>query len=172
LDATIRTLPGDEIRRHAAALGRVLIDCVDGGASVSFITPPSPADAERFWHDVSRSVDDGSATLLVALVDGEPVGTTLLSYPKAPNQPHRADVAKVLVRRDTRRAGLGRALMAAAEQHARAAGRTLLLLDTETGSEAERFYRRLGWTAAGTVPDYFLRSDGTPWPTTFFWKRL
>jgi GNAT superfamily N-acetyltransferase len=165
-------MPGEEIRRHAAALGRVLIDCVEGGAFVSFLGTPAPAEAESFWHDVARGVDDGAATLFVALLEGEPIGTTLLSYPKAPNQPHRADIAKVLVRRSARRAGVATALMSAAEEHARNAGRTLLLLDTETGGDAEHLYRRLGWTEAGIVPDYFLRHDGTPWPTTFYWKRV
>jgi len=172
MGVTILAPTGDEIRRRALALGQVLIDCVAGGASVSFMTPPTPAEAERFWHEVGHSVDDGAATLFVALRDGEPVGTTLLSYPRAPNQPHRADVAKVLVRRDARREGLATALLAAAERHAKEIGRTLLLLDTETGSDAQRFYRDLGWTEAGVVPDYFLRRDGTPWPTTFYWKRL
>jgi GNAT superfamily N-acetyltransferase len=172
MNVAIRAMSGGEIQRHAVALGRVLIDCVEGGASVSFMAPPTPDEAERFWRDVGRSVDDGAATLFVALRGDDPVGTTLLSYPKAPNQPHRADVAKVLVRRDCRRAGLATALMTAAERHARDAGRTLLLLDTETGSDAERFYRHLGWTEAGVVPDYFLRADGTPWPTTFYWKRV
>jgi GNAT superfamily N-acetyltransferase len=103
---------------------------------------------------------------------GEIVGTVQVVFAVPENQPHRGDVAKMLVRRSARRQGLGARLMGVAEEAALAAGRTVLVLDTVTGSDAERLYQRLGWTRVGVVPDYALWPDGRLCDTTFFYKRL
>jgi GNAT superfamily N-acetyltransferase len=152
----------------------VLADCVAGGASVSFMAPLAPEAARAFWRDVARGVAAGDRLLLVA-EDGRggPVlGTVQVVFARPENQPHRADVAKMLVRRSARRRGVGGRLMRAAEAAAAGAGRTLLVLDTVTGSDAERLYARLGWTRVGVVPDFALWPDGRPCDTTFFYKRV
>lgn len=171
---TLRRLTADEARANIAALAAVLIDCVEGGASVSFMAPLSCAQAEGFWHQVAKGVAAGDRILLVAEEpgSGEIVGTAqvLLGLPE--NQPHRAEIAKVLVRRSARRRGIASRLMQAAEAAAREAGRTLLVLDTVTGGDAERLYERLGWRRVGVVPDFALMPDGRPCDTTIFYKSL
>lgn len=152
----------------------MLIDCVEGGASVSFMIPLTRERADAFWRRVADGVAAGDRLLLVAEAAGkrEILGTVQVAFAVPENQPHRGDVAKMLVRRSARRQGLGARLVRAAEEAALAAGRTLLVLDTVTGSEAERLYQRLGWTRVGVVPDYALWPDGRPCDTTFFYKRL
>ncbi len=171
---TIRRLTADEARSSMSALANVLIDCVEGGASVSFMAPLSRAKAESFWQGVAEGVAAGDRILLVAeeAGGGEIVGTAqvLLGLPE--NQPHRAEIAKVLVRRSARRRGIAARLMHAAEAAAREAGRTLLVLDTVTGGDAERLYERLGWQRVGVVPDFALMPDGRPCNTTIFYKSL
>jgi GNAT superfamily N-acetyltransferase len=171
---TVRCLSAQEARDRAGDLSSVLIDCVEGGASVSFMAPLAREKADGFWHRVAEGVAAGDRTLLVAeeQPSGEIVGTVQLVLGLPENQPHRADVAKMLVRRSARRQGLGASLMRAAEQAARAAGRTLLLLDTVTGGDAERLYQRLGWTRVGIVPGYALWPDGRLCDTTIFYKSL
>ena len=170
---TVRCLTADEARRHVDALADVLVDCVDGGASVSFMAPLAREKAEAFWRGVADGVAAGDRLLLVAEErDGELLGTAQVVFAWPENQPHRGDLAKVLVRRSARRRGVAAALMRAAEEAARAAGRTLLVLDAVTGGDAERLYARLGWTRVGVVPDYALMPDGRPCATTFFWKAL
>ena len=157
--------------RHMDELAAVLIDCVDGGASVSFMHPLSLAKARAFWARVGADVEQGARALIVAEDAGGIVGTVQVVLEQPENQPHRADVAKMLVHRRARRRGIGAALMRAAEEAARLAGKSLLVLDTASG-DAERLYLRLGWQAAGTVPDYALLPHGGLCATTFYWRRL
>jgi GNAT superfamily N-acetyltransferase len=152
----------------------VLVDCVEGGASVSFMAPVRPETADAFWRGVADGVAAGDRALLVAedAATGEILGTVQVVWAWPENQPHRGDVAKMLVRRSARRRGVGAALVRAAESAARDAGKTLLVLDTVTGGDAERLYARLGWTRVGVVPNYALMPDGRPCDTTIFYKAL
>jgi GNAT superfamily N-acetyltransferase len=149
----------------------VLIDCVEGGASVSFMLPMTRAKAERYWRDVAASLARGERALVIAEDPDGILGTAQAIWAEPENQPHRADVAKMLVRRRARRLGVGAAVLAAAEHAARDAGRTLLVLDTAS-PEAERLYERGGWRRAGAVPKYALMPDGSFCGTVFFYKDL
>ncbi|KWA75698.1 acetyltransferase [Burkholderia ubonensis] len=170
---TIRRVSGDEVTTYIDALSDVLIDCVEGGASVSFMSPISRDTAARFWRQVADGVIRGERILLVAeRADGRVVGTVQLITALPENQPHRADIAKMLVYRDARRQGVGARLMAAADDAARAAGKAVLVLDTVTGSDAARLYERAGWQRVGDVPNYALMPDGRYCATTFFHKQL
>ena len=153
-------------------LTQVLIDCVDGGASVSFMHPLDRPKAEGFWRRLGPDVARGARILLVADDAAGIAGTAQLVLDLPENQPHRADVSKVLVHRRARGRGLGFGLMRAAEAEARAAGKSLLVLDTATGSDAERLYRRLGWQPAGVVPDYALLPHGGLCSTSFYYRKL
>jgi GNAT superfamily N-acetyltransferase len=175
----VSTVPGIAIRRllsvddaQVKALADVLIDCIDGGAGVSFMHPLAPAKAQAFWRLVAADVAAGKRALLIAEDDGGIVGTVQLVLDQPENQPHRADLSKMLVHLRARRRGLGEALMEAAEQMARDCGKTLVVLDTVTGSDAERFYARLGWVRVGTIPDYALLPRGGLAGTTLFYKAL
>ena len=150
-DYTVRALGADEARRRLGELSAVLCDCVDGGASVSFMWPMTADKAERFWRGVIDGLAAGDRLLLVAEA-GEIAGTVQVVFAGPENQPHRGDVAKMLVRRSARQRGLGARLLRAAEASARQAGKTLLLLDTVTGSDAARLYAREGWVEVGSVP--------------------
>jgi len=154
-------------------LSDLLIDCVEGGASVSFMLPFSRAKAEAFWHGVSASVARGERVVLAAEdASGTIVGTVQVILNLPENQPHRGDVAKMLVHRRARRRGIGAALLAAAERSALNAGKTLLVLDTVTGSDGERLYARQGWKRCGEIPNYALWPDGRPCAATIFFKSL
>ena len=154
------------------ALADVLIDCVEGGASVSFMLPLARNKALAFWRDVAAGVARGERALMVATDDaGKIVGTVQLVMSQPDNQPHRADLAKMLVHRRARRQGLGDALMQAAENVARECGKTLLVLDTAS-LEAERLYARNGWTRLGVIPGYALLPQGGLCDTTYFFKPL
>src|SRR5688572_29587991 len=167
-DICIRRLAPAEARGLAAGLAAVLVDCVDGGSGVNFMAGLTLAEAEAWWRD-ELARDDGRAVFVAE--DGQGVcGVVQLVPARQPNQPHRADITKMLVHRRARRRGLGEALMRAAETEALATGRWLLTLDTVEGSDAERLYRRLGWTSFGVVPDYALLPDARPWGATFFYK--
>ncbi|PKQ07026.1 MAG: GNAT family N-acetyltransferase [Alphaproteobacteria bacterium HGW-Alphaproteobacteria-11] len=155
-----------------AALGDVLIDCVEGGASVSFMWPMTREKADTFWRGVAESVARGERAVLIAEDSEGIVGTVQVIWAAPENQPHRADVAKMLVHRRARRQGLGDALLAAAETEARTAGKTFLVLDTVTGSDADRLYARGGWHRVGEIPNYALMPGGAPCPTTVFYKAL
>lgn len=172
--AIVRLLTGEDARARLAALSAILIDCVEGGASVSFMAPLTRERADRFWRAVADGVAAGDRLLLVAEdpASGAIVGTVQVVFAGPENQPHRADVAKMLVRRAARGRGIGADLLRAAEEAARAAGKTLLVLDTVPGTAADRLYRRLGWTPIGVVPGYALMPDGAPGDTTFFYKTL
>jgi GNAT superfamily N-acetyltransferase len=163
----------DEVREeHVRALGDVLIDCVEGGASVSFMHPLTRERATAFWRKVAADVDAGDRALLVAEDDGGICGTVQLVLDMPENQPHRAELVKMLVHRRARRQGLGAALMRAAESTARECGRTLLVLDTVTGDNGERLYARLGWVRVGEIPRYALMPDGAPCSATVLYRDL
>lgn len=153
-------------------LADVLIDCVEGGASVSFMLPLDRAKAEAFWRDQAFSIEAGQRIVVVAEIDGHIVGTVQVVFAGPENQPHRADIAKMLVHRRARKRGIGAALMRAAENAARAAGKTVLVLDTTPDSDAARLYARLGWIFVGTVPDYALWPHGGLTPTSFYYRKL
>ena len=153
------------------ALSEVLIDCVDGGASVSFMHPLAPAKALAFWRDVAAGVVQGRRALLVAEDDAGIVGTVQLVLDQPENQPHRADLSKMLVHRRARRRGVGDALMVAAEQLGRDCDKSLLVLDTAS-ADAERLYARHGWQRCGSVPGYALLPQGGLCTTTYFYKQI
>lgn len=153
-------------------LADILVDCVVGGASVSFLLPLSRARAEGFWRKVADAVQRGERILLVAEDEQGLVGTVQVILDLPENQPHRGDVAKMLVHRRGRKRGIGKLLLRAAEDAAKAAGRTLLVLDTVTGSDGDRLYARNGWQRVGEIPRYALWPDGKPCPTTYYFKDL
>jgi GNAT superfamily N-acetyltransferase len=153
-------------------LADVLVDCVAGGASVSFMSPFSHDSALGFFRKVAGSVAAGDTVLLAARLDGKIVGTVQLGLDTPPNQPHRADIKKMLVHRAARGRGIGAALMAAVEEEARRHGRWLLVLDTVPGENGHRLYLRGGWTQTGLVPDYAVFPDGRLCDTAIMWKRL
>jgi GNAT superfamily N-acetyltransferase len=153
-------------------LAGVLIDCVDGGASVSFMHPLTRERAVAFWRRVAQGVAAGDRAVLVAEDADGVCGTVQLTFDLPENQPHRADVSKMLVHRRVRRQGLGAALMRAAEHTARECGKTLLVLDAVTGGDAARLYERLGWTRVGDIPDYALFPQGGFCSTTVYYRNL
>jgi GNAT superfamily N-acetyltransferase len=159
--------------REIQGLSDVLIDCVEGGASVSFMWPMTHAKAETFWREVSSSTARNERVVFVAEDEDDAIiGTVQVVWAQQENQPHRGDVAKMLVHRRARRRGIGAQLLSAAEHYALQAGRTLLVLDTVTGADAERMYAREGWQRCGVIPDYALFPDGRRCATTVFFKSL
>ncbi|MGZ5846017.1 MAG: N-acetyltransferase family protein [Ramlibacter sp.] len=169
----IRPLAAAEAAQRVPELADVLLDCVEGGASVSFMLPLSREKAEAFWRAVAEGVARGERVLLVAEdTDSRAVGTVQLVTAMPDNQPHRADVAKMLVHRRARRQGVAQRLLDAVDAQALAAGKTVLVLDTVTGSDAERLYARCGWQRVGSIPNYALMPDGAPCATTYFHKQL
>jgi GNAT superfamily N-acetyltransferase len=171
--------PGWSVRRlhdvndgHIGALADVLIDCVEGGASVSFMHPLTRERARAFWRRVAQGVSAGERALLVAEDAQGLCGTAQLVLAQPENQPHRADLAKMLVHRRARRQGLGAALIQAAEATARECGKTLLVLDAVTAGDAARLYERLGWVRVGEVPGYALWPQGGLCSTTVYYRRL
>ncbi len=157
---------------HVLGLADVLIDAIDSDAGVSFLHPLEPERAQEFWRGVADDVAAGRRLLLVAEDDAGVAGTVQLVLAQPENQPHRADLSKMLVHRRARRRGLGAALLEAAEEAARDCGKTLLVLDTNTGSDAERLYARMGWVRVGEIPDFSIQPRGGLRPTTVFYKRL
>jgi GNAT superfamily N-acetyltransferase len=157
--------------REAHGLARVLMDCVEGGASVGFMHPLSPERALAFWRRVASDAARGARALLVAEDATGIVGTVQIVLEQPENQPHRADLSKMLVHRRARRRGIGAALMRAAEDAACAAGKSLLVLDTASG-DAERLYARMGWTLVGVVPHYALWPGGGFCSTSVFYRKL
>ena len=168
----IRRLAAGDLRERLDALAGVLHDCVEGGASVSYLAPFSREQARDAFEAVAAEVEQGRRLLLAAFASGDLIGTVQVILALPPNQPHRAEIAKLLVHRSARGRGVARLLMERAEVEARAEGKTLLVLDTVTGSTAERLYERLGWTSAGVIPGYALYPDGRPCDATIFWKSL
>jgi GNAT superfamily N-acetyltransferase len=171
-DVNIVTLTAPVADTALGELADVLVDCVAGGASVSFMSPYSHEEALAFFRKVANSVASGDTVLLAAKCDGRIVGTVQLGLDTPPNQPHRADVKKMLVHRAARGRGIGAALMLAVEEEARRHRRWLLVLDTVPGESGHRLYLRAGWQQSGIVPDYALFPDGRPCDTAFMWKRL
>jgi GNAT superfamily N-acetyltransferase len=168
----VERLDADGARQHRDALAAVLVDCVEGGASVSFMAPFSIDEARAFFASIEPDVAADKKVLLAAFLGGEVVGTVQVAAAWPPNQPHRADVAKLLVHRSARNRGVGQLLMERAEAESRKQGWTLLVLDTVTGDPAERLYERMDWTKVGVIPNYALYPDGRPCDTTVFWKSL
>jgi GNAT superfamily N-acetyltransferase len=158
--------------RQLDELADVVIDAVDAGASVSFMHPLARERALTFWRHVVEEASAGRRALLVAEDARGICGTVQLLLDQPENQPHRADVAKLLVHRRARRQGLGAALMHAAERTARECGKTLLVLDTETGGDADRLYQRLGWARVGDIPGYALLPRGGLGSTAVFYRAL
>ncbi|MEP6831765.1 MAG: GNAT family N-acetyltransferase [Gemmatimonas sp.] len=156
---------------QVAALADVLINCVEGGASVGFMLPISRETALTFWNRVAECVSNGERALIIAEGANGICGTVQLILDQPENQPHRADVSKMLVHRRARRRGIGEALLQLAESTARECGKTLLVLDTANDT-AERLYERLGWVRVGAVPNFALMPDGAPCATTFFYRDL
>jgi GNAT superfamily N-acetyltransferase len=170
---SVRQLRAEEAYACNTALCDVLIDCVHGGASVSFMAPLAGSKAQAFWRGVADGVARGDRVLIVAEDEARTiVGTVQLVFAQPENQPHRADIVKMLVHRRARRRGIGVMLMQAGEAAALAAGRTVLVLDTATGSDAERLYQRMGWQRVGVVPDYALWPDGRMCATTYYTKAI
>jgi GNAT superfamily N-acetyltransferase len=170
--ATIRVLTRQETLAALPDLCEILSDCVNGGASVGFMLPFTPVDARAFWLSVADAIEEGGTIHVVAEVDGKIVGTVQVGLASKPNQPHRGDLMKLLVHRSARGLGLARRLMERVEAETAKRGRTLLVLDTATGSEAEAIYPRFGWERVGVIPDYALFPDGSYCGTTLFYKRI
>ncbi len=168
----IRRLGAAETRAAAPDLAAILKDCVEGGASVSFMADMTLADALAFWTDVAEAQARDGRTVIVAEDDAGLFGVVEVIPAGPPNQPHRADVAKMLVHRRGRRRGVGEALMRAAEQAGRDLGKSLLTLDTVEGEAAERLYARLGWVRVGVIPRYALMPDGRPCGTVVFYRDI
>src|SRR5262249_13878764 len=150
----------------------LLMDCVEGDASVSFMHPLTRDRAVDFWRRVAQGVSTGERALLVAEDSHGICGTVQLVLEQPENQPHRADLAKMLVHRRARRLGLGAALMRAAEATARECGKTLLVLDAVTDGDAARLYERLGWVRVGDIPGYALMPRGGLCGTTYYYREL
>lgn len=172
INIEVRLLTPDEVKAGLTSLAEILIDAVASGASVSFLEPFSLAMATDFWAQLLPAVRRGQILVLGALQEDRLVGTVQLHLNTPPNQPHRADVAKLLVHRCARRLGLGRRLMETVEQLARERNRSLLTLDTIPGSFAEPLYRSLGYAEVGIIPGYALMPDGSPCDTIIFYKKL
>ena len=168
----VERFDADEARQHRDALAEVLVDCIEGGASVSFMAPFSLVEARAFFASIEPEIAAGTRVLIAAFLDDDLVGTVQVVAAWPPNQPHRADVTKLLVRRSARKRGIGQRLMARAEAEARKQGWTLVVLDTVTGDPAERLYERMDWTKVGVIPNFALYPDGRPCDTTVFWKAL
>ena len=169
----LRELDGAQALARVDELAEVLRDCVEGGASVGFLWPLPEARAQAFWRQVAAGVAAGERHLFVAEDGaGRICGTVSLVTDLPDNQPHRADVSKMLVHRRGRRQGLAERLLRALELKARELGKTTLVLDTVTGSDAARLYERLGWQRAGDIPNYALMPGGEPCSTTYYFKPL
>jgi GNAT superfamily N-acetyltransferase len=168
----VEALDAPAYREAIDGLAALLVDAVDSGAGVNFMAGVTVEETREWWASRIEGVESGMVVPIVAR-DGERiVGSTVLLYAWNPNSPHRGEISKVLVHSSARRMGLGRRLMAAAEARARDDGRWLLVLDTVTGSDADAFYRSLGWHEVGVIPDFALQPDGTLTPTTVFYKDL
>jgi GNAT superfamily N-acetyltransferase len=168
----VRRLSAAEAHEQLDALAWVLADCVAGGASVGYLAPFSQAEARAVYEDYVRDAERGRRIILGAFLDGALVGTAQLVLAVPPNQPHRADVARVLVHRSARRRGIAQRLMEHLEREARAEGKSLLVLDAVTGGDAARLYEGTGWNTVGVIPGYALYPDGRLCDTTVFWKAI
>ncbi len=168
----IRSLDAAETLAHMDGLCAIMVDCVTGGASIGYMEPFVTGDAVTFWSAVAETIGRGDVQHLAAFDDDRLVGTVQVVTGMPPNQPHRGDLKKLMVASHARKKGVARQLMAQAEATARKAGKTLLVLDTATGSDAESMYPKIGWEKAGIIPGYALFPDGRLCDTTVFYKRL
>jgi GNAT superfamily N-acetyltransferase len=168
----VEALDAPRIEEHAGRLAALLMDTVAGGASIGFLAGLDRERAEAWWRGRAAEAAAGRLAVWAAYDGPRVVGTVSLAFPDKPNSRHRAELVKLMVHRDARGQGLGRALLATAERAAADAGITLLHLDTETGSPAERLYAGTGWTRAGTIPDYAADPGGVLRPTTLYFKHL
>lgn len=174
-DLSIAALTAEELEGCLPELGVLLLACVEDGASVSFVLPLTPGEATDFWRGkVLPSVREGGSILLVARIEGRIAGVVELAHKLPPNQPHRAEVNKLLVHPDFRRRGLARKLMLRLEEEARTLGKTLLVLDTRTGDKAEPLYTLLGFETVGQIPHFAVdpHDPGKVDATTVMYKRL
>ncbi len=169
---TIRTLTATEAEARIGELADILVDCVAGGASVSFMASLTDAEALSFWRKAICGVASGERILLVAESGGRFLGTVQVVSASVPNQPHRSDLAKMLVHREGRNRGIGEALLRAAEDASMKAGWWLMVLDTVDGSAGCRLYTREGWIRVGLIPNYALWPDGQLCGTVYFYKDL
>lgn len=161
-----------DIRRERRAYAQLLVDAVDSGGGMGFLPPLALPEAEAYWDGVAREVDAGTRVVLAARVEGELAGSAQLDLCMRPNGLHRAEVQKVMVHRRHRRRGLGRALMAAVDDAARAHGRTTLYLDTFAHQEARRMYEAAGWVHAGDVPAFARTPEGVLAATSYYYRLL
>ncbi|MCH0565928.1 MULTISPECIES: GNAT family N-acetyltransferase [unclassified Streptomyces] len=168
----VQRLDGTRLRECAGPLADLLADTVADGASVGFLAPLDRGAALAWWQERAAAVAAGRLAVWAARDGGEVVGTVGLAFAGKPNSRHRAELVKLMVRPGARGRGLGRTLLATAEEAAADAGVTLLHLDTETGSPAERLYRGAGWTRAGVIPDYAADPGGVLRPTTLYYKAI
>ena len=170
----IRAWTAQEMTARLGEFCDLLLDCVDGGASVGFMAPLSAERARQFWQGIIASVERGERIVLAATdgPDGAVIGSVQLVLAQPDNQPHRGDVSKMLVHSSARKHGLGAALLAAIEAAAVEAGKTLLVLDTVPDSPADRLYMRAGWTPIGVIPGFAMMPDGVPCDTRLFWRAL
>ncbi|NMI62555.1 GNAT family N-acetyltransferase [Streptomyces sp. RLA2-12] len=169
---TVSRLDAQRLRASVGELAELLIDTVDGGASIGFLAPLERATAVAWWEERVDAVSAGRLAVWVAHTADRILGTVSLVFPDKPNSRHRAELVKLMVHRDGRGQGLGRGLLTTAEHAAVTAGITLLHLDTETDSPAESLYRSAGWTRLGAIPDYAATPSGELRPTTIFYKRV
>lgn len=169
----LRALSVRDIDRYLDDLCRVLMDSVADGASISFMATLTWAGAERFWQgDVKSAIEGGNRHLFGVLIEDRLVGTVQLITGMPPNQPHRAEISKMIVHPDMRRRGLGKALMTAALDAARKAEKTLVTLDTRTGDVSETLYRSVGFEAAGVIPGFAFDPDGKARHATTYMYRF
>ncbi|MDQ1009131.1 GNAT superfamily N-acetyltransferase [Streptomyces sp. V4I23] len=168
----VSRLAAADLPAAAPGLAALLVDAVDDGASVGFTSALTPEKAAAWWSDLAPALSDERIAAWTARDGDRLVGTVQLRCETSPNGRHRAEIAKLVVHRSARGRGIARRLLTTAEEFARSTGRTLLMLDTQTGSTAERLYRSAGWTPLGTVPDYAADPSGVLRPTTFFHKTL
>ena len=171
-DFQISRLNLSGLHQAAEALGALLKDCVDGGASVSFMADLTLERAIDFWRDVGKAAESDGRVVIIATDSEGLFGVVQVIPAGTDNQPHRGDIAKMLVHRRGRGKGVGEALLSAAEEAGRALGLTLLTLDTAEGGAGERLYARGGWTRVGVIPDYALMPDGALTGTVLFFKRI
>ncbi|MFJ5260168.1 GNAT family N-acetyltransferase [Streptomyces sp. NPDC088387] len=169
---TVVRLDAGRLAALAGELAELLVDSVDAGASLGFLAPLDPAQALAWWQERAGQVAEGRLVVWAVLDAGRVVGTVSLAHSDKPNSRHRAEVVKLMVHRETRGSGVGRRLLATAEEAAAASGLSLLHLDTETDSPAERFYDSAGWTRLGAIPDYAADPGGVLRPTSIYFKRL
>ena len=173
MSQVIRALDPEEAYARREELVALLVDAVESGASVNFVVPMTARKADVWWDGALASHARGERLILVSEEGGTLTGTVQLVFAPQENQSFRADIAKMLVLQSARRRGLGAALLRAAEEEARRRGRTLLTLDTESGSAGERLYAAEGWIKFGEVPGYAMRADGTArQAASFFYKEL